>query len=186
MVGSRESSGQLERLVAYLRSRTIQGAGKGCGTLRGLARGAHPQAPLRYDGIYQSQAEEWTPWGTGRVQVWSYLRFTPDGMVINFVTTGEPDQLGNFSLANTILPIASVTVRDGRIAFTVSECGGVQVDYEGHADGDRLYLHVHSHYNGYQADQVFAFVPISAERRRQWDTATGWVPRPCPPDSQGP
>ena len=26
--------------------------------LAGLARGAHPQAPLRYDGIYQSQAEE--------------------------------------------------------------------------------------------------------------------------------
>lgn len=48
-------------------------------------------------------------------------------------------------------------------------------------EGDRLYLRVHSRFNGYQKDRVFAFVPISEERRRQWDSNPGRVATPCPP-----
>jgi hypothetical protein len=143
----------------------------------------HAQTTLRYDGIYQSQAEEGTQWS--REQAWTYLRFTPDGMVITFPTSGRPEQLGSFSLANVILAFASVTVRDGRISFTVSDCGGVLVDYEGRTEGDRLYLHVRSNYNGYQADQVFAFIPIPPERMRQWDNSPGWAHEPCGPFGSG-
>lgn len=153
--------------------------------LAGFARPLGAQAALRYDGIYQSQEDEWMEWGRDSVQVWSYLRFTPDGLVISFTTTGRPDGLGSFSLANPMLPVAGVTLRDGRISFTVSDCGGTVVDYDGRIEGDRLYLHVRSNYNGYQADRVFAFVPVPAERRRQWDGAGG-VENPCAAfDNQG-
>lgn len=135
------------------------------------------QAAVRYDGIYQSLGEEGAQFA--REPGWTYLRFTPDGMVITFPTSGRPEQLGSFSLANVMLAFASVTLRDGRISFTVTDCGGVVVDYEGRVEGDRLYLHIRSSYNGYQADLVFAFIPILPERMRQWDNSPGWVHEPC-------
>lgn len=148
--------------------------------LAGFTARLRAQAALRFDGIYQSEQDV-------RMGTWTYLRFTPDGMVISFLTNGRPDQLGAFSLANTILPFGSVTVRDGRISFTVSHCDGVLVDHEGHAEGDRLYLHVRSRYGDYQADEVFTFVPIPAERIHQWDSRIGWVEQPCgPPSYRGP
>lgn len=144
--------------------------------LAGLTTGLCAQTGVRYDGIYQSQEQR----ASDGSLAWTYLRFTPDGMVITFPTSGRPEQLGSFSLANVILSFASVTARDGRISFTVSSCDGVLVDYEGRAEGDRLYLRIHT--NGvYQEDQVFAFVPIPEDRRRQWDNAPGWVHEPCGP-----
>jgi hypothetical protein len=147
--------------------------------LAGSAHALRSQTGLRFDGIYQSQEEAWMQWGRDSVRTWTYLRFTPDGMVISFPTIGEPHQLGSFSLSNTMLPVASVAAREGRISFTVSDCGGALVDHEGRVEGDRLYLRVHSRTTGYRADRVFAFVPVPADRIRQWDGNTGRVPEPC-------
>jgi hypothetical protein len=144
--------------------------------LAGVTHGLHAQADVRYDGIYQSQPQQ----ASDGSRAWTYLRFTPDGMVITFPTSGRPDQLGSFSLANLILSFASVTASDGRISFTVSTCDGVLVDYEGRAEGDRLYLRINVN-NGFQADEVFTFIPISADRRREWDNGPGWVNEPCGP-----
>jgi hypothetical protein len=144
--------------------------------LAGLPPGLCAQTAVRHDGIYQSQADRASDGFTS----WTYLRFTPDGMVIVFPTPGRPDQLGSFSLANTMLAFASVTARDGRISFTVSDCDGVLVDYQGRAEDDRLYLRVQSN-NGYQADQVFTFIPIPADRLRQWDDSSGFTREPCGP-----
>ncbi|HYR11269.1 MAG TPA: hypothetical protein VEQ60_26040 [Longimicrobium sp.] len=125
---------------------------------------------VRYDGIYQSQEVEWMEWGRDSVRTWNYLRFTPDGMVIGFPTIGTPEQLGNFSLVNKMLPNGRVILRDGRISFSVSEPDrSVVVDYEGYVEGDRLYLSSHSHFNGRRANPVFAFVPIPAATLRMWD-----------------
>jgi hypothetical protein len=127
---------------------------------------------IRYDGIYQSQEVEWMEMQMGRdsVRIWNYLRFSPDGMVVGFPTTGTPEQLGNFSLVNKILAKGRVILRDGRISFSISEPdGSVVVDYEGHVEGDRLYLNTYSHYNGRRANPVYAFVPIPAATLRMWD-----------------
>ena len=127
---------------------------------------------VRYDGIYQSQEVEWMEMQMGRdsVRVWNYLRFTPDGMVVGFPTTGTPKQLGNFSLVNKILANGRVIRRDGRISFSISEPDrSVVVDYEGYVEGGRLYLSSYSHFNGRRANPVFAFVPMPAATLREWD-----------------
>ena len=142
--------------------------------LAGFTPGLRAQAAVRHDGVYQGQEER----DSGGDPAWTYLRFTPDGMVIHFATSaGQADRLGSFSLSNPMLAIASVTAGERGISFTVSDCGGVLVGYAGRAEGDRLYFRVHAN-NGYQADRVFTFVPIPADRLRQWD-ASGGVPDPC-------
>ena len=146
----------------------------GTALLAGIAPGLRAQTAVRQDGVYQSQEER----DSGGDPAWTYLRFTPDGMVITFPTSaGRADQLGSFSLSNPMLAIASVTTGERGISFTVSDCGGVLVSYEGRSEGDRLYLRVHAN-NGFQAERVFTFVPIPADRLRQWD-ASGGVQDPC-------
>lgn len=142
--------------------------------LAGFTPGLSAQTVVRHDGVYQSQEER----DSGGDPAWTYLRFTPDGMVISFATSAaRADELGSFSLSNPMLPISSVTTGERGISFTVSDCGGVLVGYEGRAEGDRLYLRVHAN-NGYQAERVFTFVPIAEDRLRQWD-ASGGVHDPC-------
>jgi hypothetical protein len=53
---------------------------------------ASAAAAIRFDGVYQGESE---PEGGGRVTVWDYLRFYPDGTVVQTRTTeNNPNKIG--------------------------------------------------------------------------------------------
>lgn len=116
---------------------------------------------LRYAGIYQSREESGYP-------AWNYLRFYHDSTVVNTLTPGEPHQLSNLSVANEMLPYGRASVRGNRLSFSIGHYGivseGFFVDYSGYIQGDRLYLHEHSHYNGHQSNRVYTFIPMDTRR----------------------
>ena len=117
---------------------------------------------LRYDGLYQSGVVDWIGRGRDAAPVWSYLRFYPDGTVVNTSTPGRPEQLGWLRISNESLPAGTVEVEGNRLSFSVREGNNPAVDYEGEIVGDRLHLRIHSHINGYRGEEVYVFVPAAA------------------------
>lgn len=126
-----------------------------------------PDDTLRYEGIYQSQAIATTDASGSPSQVWGYLRFYPDSLVVSTLTHGRPHELSNLWLGNELLPYGSVSVRGNRIAFTVHDFfpgGRVTVEYDGYVQGDRLYLQSLSDYDGIRRNEVYTFIPMDTER----------------------
>jgi hypothetical protein len=114
--------------------------------------------PLRYDGVYQTTKPEMGSSARGPFPVWDYLRFYPDGVVVGRGGDQDPHAFSNFSADNERLPAGMVTMRDGRLSFSIREGNCPAVDYEGEVVDGRLHIRIHSHINGYRAERVYAFV----------------------------
>ncbi len=116
-------------------------------------------ATLRYDGVYMSGKEDSDDESYRR-----YLRFYPDGEVIQVSSTGQPQDIRKwFSKERTDLSRGKVTVKGKRIFFSAVSAEGA-VDYTGEADGDQLHLDHLSHINHYRGRDVYVFVKWRAEQ----------------------
>ncbi len=128
---------------------------------------AQPGDTLRHAGIYQSR-ELASPYASNPGPLWSYLRFYPDSFVVVTSTYGEPHELSNLWIGNTLLPFGSVSVRGNRFSFTTRDFSpdlNVTVEYDGYVQGDRLYMQTFSDYNnGVRGSEVYTFVPMDAKR----------------------
>lgn len=125
----------------------------------GLAR-EQGEVPLRYGGVYRSEGLEMEVIGERIFPMRYFLRFYPDGRVIEISTTGEMNDLELFSAENG-LTVGTVTIRDGVLSFSIPDHRG-QVDYSGEVRGDRLHLRIHFHADGKRTERVYGFVPAAA------------------------
>ena len=113
-------------------------------------------ASLKYDGVYRSTEKP--------LHYWNYLRFYPDGEVMEVSSTGTPDDLRNwFNEENLELRRGKFTIDGKSLTFsTVSSQG--DVDYTGEVDGDHIHLNIYSHINHYQESDVYVFVRWQTEQ----------------------
>jgi hypothetical protein len=119
------------------------------------------ELPLRYDGVYRSEDLDMEIIGWNVYPMRQFLRFYPDGRVIEVSIPGEMDDLDGFT-AESFRP-AAVTIRDGLLSFSIPDHRGPgQVDYSGELRGGRLHLRIHFHADGQRNERVYAFRP---ERR---------------------
>jgi hypothetical protein len=123
--------------------------------------GAEGEPRLRYDGVYQSgHSERAAP--ASEFGPWSYLRFYPNGTVVSVATSGRPEDLGWLKISDESYHSGTVELQGSALSFSIRQGNEPAIDYTGSVVGDRLYLHVHSHINEYQGDEVYLFVPTAA------------------------
>jgi hypothetical protein len=116
--------------------------------------GDHETA-LRFDGIYQSER-------TG--DYWYYLRFYPDGTVIEVSSTGQPNDLRQwFTKEHDGVSTGKVTLKGKRISFSAVSSAG-SVDYDGELVGNQLRLHSYCHINEHRSNNLYVFVRWEAEQ----------------------
>jgi hypothetical protein len=125
-----------------------------CILLAGCAATGHRHGPeLRHDGIYQSSAQS-----DDGDTYWSYLRFYPDGTVIDTSSTGEPADLQPWFNRRMDDPsVGHVSVQGNHLRFSQASKEGT-VDYQGTIDGNTLHLASYSHINGHRDNLVYTFV----------------------------
>jgi len=126
--------------------------------------------PLRFDGVYRSEDIELDSLGSIVIPLRQFLRFHPDGRVIEVSTPGEMDAegLGVFT-EESGYPVGRATVRGRRLSFSIPDHRG-QVDYVGEVRGDRLHLRIRIRADGRRSERVYAFQRIA-----------GSPPSPAPP-----
>jgi len=108
---------------------------------------------LRYDGIYRSVSGP--PEGKSS---WSYLRFYPDGVVIEMSTAATLDEIkAGFSRERSILPRGTARCRDSHLSFSIV-CDKGTVDYKGEVSDDRILLDVASRINGHRESEAYIFI----------------------------
>ncbi|HSU13860.1 hypothetical protein [Longimicrobium sp.] len=122
--------------------------------------GAEGEHLLRYDGVYQSGHSEPRVPGT-EFGPWSYLRFYPNGTVVTVATSGRPEDLGWLKITDESYFSGRWALQGNVLSFSVRGGNDPAIDYVGTVVGDRLYLHVRSHINGYQGDEVYLFFPTA-------------------------
>ncbi len=125
-------------------------------TLTSCATIGDHEAELHYDGVYQSDRTE---------DYYSYLRFYPDGTVINVSSTGQPNDLRQwFAKGHDGVSSGKVKLKDKRISFSALSSKGT-VDYDGELEGNQLRLHSYSHINEHRRSGLYVFV--------RWETEPG-------------
>lgn len=108
---------------------------------------------LRFDGVYRSERVD-APSGA----YWYYLRFYPDGDMVEVSSSGTPADLRRwFSRSNDSLPHGRYVVDGSSIAFSTNSAEGV-VEYAGDVLNRALFLRSESHINGFRAERTYRFV----------------------------
>jgi hypothetical protein len=110
---------------------------------------------LRHDGLYISRL----PVDYGAMLSHSYLRFYPDGTVIESSIRGEPsiEVTSWFDKSDPSISSGQFNIRGDRIEFSVKSEAGI-VEYSGEILSDDLQLHFVSHINGNYGDDDYGFV----------------------------
>lgn len=110
---------------------------------------------LRYDGLYISRL----PVDYGAMLSHSYLRFYPDGTVIESSIQGEPsvEVKSWFDKSDPTISSGQFNIAGNRIEFSVTSDAGI-VEYSGDISRDDLQLHFVSHINGNYGDDEYGFV----------------------------
>jgi hypothetical protein len=119
--------------------------------LTGCAAVRHHEAaaPLRFDGVYQSERID---------DYYYYLRFFSDGTVIEVSSTDQPEALRKwFSRGHPGVSTGVVRIEGSHLGFSVTSDVGV-VDYTGEIEGDQLRLDSYSHINRHQDRRWYSFV----------------------------
>jgi hypothetical protein len=117
-------------------------------------------ADLRFDGLYQSQLL-----AKKHFNYWNYLRFYPDGVVINVSSTGKPAEIvkwfDKFAAvkSNYKFGQGKFVFEKNHVRFSASSSTGV-VDYEGEVFEKRLILKSHSHINDNRGMYEYVFSGI--------------------------
>lgn len=140
-----------------------------CMLIAGCMSLGHRRAPeLRHDGIYQSNRIP-----DGDDPYFYYLRFYPDGTVIDTSSTGEPADLRPwFDRGMDDLSVGHVTVHGSHVAFSQTSKYGT-VDYQGTIVGNTLQLASYSHINGHRDSRVFTFVKWTPAARDEAASENG-------------
>ena len=108
---------------------------------------------LRFDGLYYAEYPFYR----------SYLRFYPDGTVLEASTSGRPEQVAHwFSKAHADLPKGTYTFQGLSIEFSTTSSDRT-VDYEGAVHDEALELRSHSHTNGHKDQKTFSFVQVALQ-----------------------
>jgi hypothetical protein len=112
---------------------------------------------LRYDGLYITKL----PVDYG-ITAHSYLRFYDDGTVIESSIQGDrsAEAIRWFDKGDGSISNGSYSTDGDEIQFSVRSASGT-VDYSGRIVGGELHLHSHSHINGFETDDEWAFVAAS-------------------------
>ena len=127
----------------------------GCSTLL-----VQPHVSLRYDGLYCGTEKE----SDKGVAYWSYLRFYPDGIVIEATTEGTPEEIRAwFSREHPSVSLGKVAIRGSHVSFSAVSVDGT-VDYSGEIEGDQLKLDSYSHINQYRQKDVYVFIKWNTEQ----------------------
>lgn len=93
----------------------------------------------------------------------SYLRFYPDGTVIESSIRGEPsiEVKSWFDKSDPTISTGQFNLFGNRIEFSVTSEAGI-VEYSGEILNDNLRLHFVSHINGNYGDDDYGFVGFEA------------------------
>lgn len=110
--------------------------------------------PLPYGGVYRSEDLEMEIINERIFPMRHFLRFYPDGRVIQVGTTGEME-LDVFKAENGYYG-GTFTIRDSLLSFSIPDHRG-QVDYRGEIRGGRLHLRIHVIADGRRSEGVYAF-----------------------------
>ncbi|MGD0768028.1 MAG: hypothetical protein ABSB42_07515 [Tepidisphaeraceae bacterium] len=117
---------------------------------------------LRYDGLYRESPEK-TDEG-----YWHYLRFFPDGTVIDGLpsTIDQPEDVMNLSEEADRIYISrgKVAIQGKYLSCSSTASNGVVGDYTGEIGVDQLHLDSHSQFNGHRESNAYMFVNPDAER----------------------
>lgn len=108
---------------------------------------------LRFDGVYRTAQNQ-----LGGTNYTGYLRFYPDGEVIECSTTSSPQDIHTwFSREHIGLSHGVVTIQEKRVSFSAADEQGT-VEFSGVIDGDQLRLEFHSLINDHRGSDVYQFV----------------------------
>lgn len=114
-----------------------------------------PSHELRYDGFYKEQEAVDTDEAT------DYLRFYPDGRVINssVVSSASAGEVVNWFNKNHQWAGKGTYVKtpEGTIEFVVKHLTG-EVAYQGQVAGNTLNFHVKSRINQHESDKTYQFM----------------------------
>lgn len=97
---------------------------------------------ILFDGVYQYRYPDYS----------SYLRFFPDGKVVEVGSTGTPSQVGQW-LNHEYESFGFYTINDGAVSFVIASSSG-QVSYLGRILKEAIEMDVTSHINGYNASDL--------------------------------
>jgi len=122
--------------------------------LRSLALVGGTDVGVRYDGVYATPAT-----ARGYTQ---FLRFYPDGSVLNATTSGSAEQIIKwFNRAHPDLGTGPYEIVGDRLTLaTTASYGTIEREGTIHEEGAELHLHTLSRINGHQSDGVWRFVPV--------------------------
>jgi hypothetical protein len=110
---------------------------------------------LEYDGIYRGPARQ----VSDGVIYTDYLRFYPDGEVVEAASPGQPQEIRRwFSRETSNLSLGKFTVQGNHISFSVGRAGGGIVDFTGVIESGQLHLDAYSHVSGNRTHRVYSFV----------------------------
>jgi hypothetical protein len=116
------------------------------------------QAPLRFDGVYRAEGDEYC----------GYLRFYPDSMVVVAFACEPPEQVVRW-FDRSHLRLYLYTLDGRRVMFSTTSLPSHAIDYEGEADDGKLPMSRHkrpSFANAFQDSNdtaTYVFVPLDFE-----------------------
>ncbi len=97
---------------------------------------------ILFDGVYQYRYPDYS----------SYLRFFPDGKVVEVGSTGTPSQVGQW-LNHEYESFGFYTIENGAVSFVITSSSG-QVSYSGRIFKEAIEIDMTSHINGYSASNL--------------------------------
>ncbi len=127
-----------------------------CSTALGSPGDAQP----RYDGLYRTtQASVFL-----NQPIWTYIRFYPDGEVIEASTSGTPETMhGWFNRKGGNLPHGKVSIKGNHISFSTRMLQ-VTMDFSGEIQGGKLHLDSFGHYGGHRETNDYEFIEWQDEQ----------------------
>lgn len=100
------------------------------------------EGEILFDGVYQYRYPDYS----------SYLRFFPDGKVVEVGSTGTPSQVGQW-LNHEYESYGYYNINGGAVSFVITSSSG-QVSYSGRILKEAIEIDMTSHINGYGASNL--------------------------------
>ncbi len=110
---------------------------------------------LRFDGLYQCNHDSY----------FGYLRFYPDGIVLQASSTGTPEQVAVWlKPGSTVAAQGSWGLAGSAIQFVTKVPTGGTVEYQGEVGDDQLALQVHSLIADSRYAEVCFYMPVASRK----------------------
>lgn len=111
---------------------------------------------LKFDGYYHAFADAHND------SSWHYLRFYPDGTVIEVNSVARPGKLmANFKKdASPYLYQGTYKLTGNELQFSLADQSKQKIVYKGTLNNNILKLHSHAFSNGFEGDETFQYVKV--------------------------